>query len=157
MSCLNFNQAILAGRLTDDPKLKTTQSGISVTQFTVAVSRPKPKESDTDFIACVAWRERADFVTKFFRKGSAIMIVGQIQTRSWTDDNGQKRYATEVLVNNARFVDSKADSAQNAQNQPQNAQNQPQTGGSTQQGNYTPEAYNLPKFEELNGDDDLPF
>lgn len=152
MSCLNFNQAILAGRLTADPELKTTQSGISVTQFTVAVSRPKPKEGDaqTDFISCVAWRERADFVAKFFRKGSAIMIVGQIQTRSWTDDNGQKRYATEVLVDNARFVDSKADSAQNAQNQPQ-------TGGGTQQGNYTPEAYNPPKFEELNGDDDLPF
>lgn len=151
MSALNFNQAILAGRLTADPELKTTQSGISVTQFTVAVSRPKRKDDNTDisdFISCVAWKERAELVTKYFRKGSAIMVVGQIQTRTWTDNNNQKRYATEVLVDNIRFVDSKADAAQKSPIANENA------GAPS----YIPDAYKAPNFEEVTDDDgDLPF
>lgn len=151
MSALNFNQAILAGRLTADPELKTTQSGISVTQFTVAVSRPKRKDDNTDtadFISCVAWKERAELVTKYFRKGSAIMVVGQIQTRTWTDNNNQKRYATEVLVDNIRFVDSKADAAQKS----------PTANGNTGAPSYIPDAYKAPNFEEVSADDgDLPF
>ena len=151
MSALNFNQAILAGRLTADPELKTTQSGISVTQFTVAVSRPKRKDDNTDtadFISCVAWKERAELVTKYFRKGSAIMVIGQIQTRTWTDNNNQKRYATEVLVDNIRFVDSKADAAQKS----------PTANGNTGAPSYIPDAYKAPNFEEVSADDgDLPF
>ena len=151
MSALNFNQAILAGRLTADPELKTTQSGISVTQFTVAVSRPKRKDDNTDtsdFISCVAWKERAELVTKYFRKGSAIMVIGQIQTRTWTDNNNQKRYATEVLVDNIRFVDSKADEAQKSPTANENA------GAPS----YIPDAYKAPNFEEVTDDDgDLPF
>ena len=151
MSALNFNQAILAGRLTADPELKTTQSGISVTQFTVAVSRPKRKDDNTDtadFISCVAWKERAELVTKYFRKGSAIMVIGQIQTRTWTDNNNQKRYATEVLVDNIRFVDSKADAAQKS----------PTANGTTGAPSYIPDAYKAPNFEEVSADDgDLPF
>lgn len=151
MSALNFNQAILAGRLTADPELKTTQSGISVTQFTVAVSRPKRKDDNTDtadFISCVAWKERAELVTKYFRKGSAIMVIGQIQTRTWTDNNNQKRYATEVLVDNIRFVDSKADAAQKS----------PTANGNAGAPSYIPDAYKAPKFEEVTADDgDLPF
>ena len=151
MSALNFNQAILAGRLTADPELKTTQSGISVTQFTVAVSRPKRKDDNTDtadFISCVAWKERAELVTKYFRKGSAIMVVGQIQTRTWTDNNNQKRYATEVLVDNIRFVDSKADAAQKS----------PTTNENAGAHSYIPDAYKAPNFEEVTADDgDLPF
>ncbi len=151
MSALNFNQAILAGRLTADPELKTTQSGISVTQFTVAVSRPKRKDDNTDtsdFVSCVAWKERAELVTKYFRKGSAIMVVGQIQTRTWTDNNNQKRYATEVLVDNIRFVDSKADAAQKS----------PTANGNAGAPSYIPDAYKAPNFEEVNADDgDLPF
>ena len=151
MSALNFNQAILAGRLTADPELKTTQSGISVTQFTVAVSRPKRKDDNTDtsdFISCVAWKERAELVTKYFRKGSAIMVIGQIQTRTWTDNNNQKRYATEVLVDNIRFVDSKADATQKSPTANENA------GAPS----YIPDAYKAPQFEEMAGDDsDLPF
>lgn len=151
MSALNFNQAILAGRLTADPELKTTQSGISVTQFTVAVSRPKRKDDNTDtadFISCVAWKERAELVTKYFRKGSAIMVIGQIQTRTWTDNNNQKRYATEVLVDNIRFVDSKADAAQKS----------PTANENSGAPSYIPDAYKAPKFEEMTADDgDLPF
>ena len=151
MSALNFNQAILAGRLTADPELKTTQSGISVTQFTVAVSRPKRKDDNTDtadFISCVAWKERAELVTKYFRKGSAIMVIGQIKTRTWTDNNNQKRYATEVLVDNIRFVDSKADAAQKS----------PTANGNTGAPSYIPDAYKAPNFEEVSADDgDLPF
>ncbi len=151
MSALNFNQAILAGRLTADPELKTTQSGISVTQFTVAVSRPKRKDDNTDtadFISCVAWKKRAELVTKYFRKGSAIMVVGQIQTRTWTDNNNQKRYATEVLVDNIRFVDSKADAAQKS----------PTANGNAGAPSYIPDAYKAPNFEEVSADDgDLPF
>lgn len=154
MSALNFNQVILAGRLTADPELKTTQSGISVTQFTVAVSRPKRKDDTndmSDFISCVAWKERAELVTKYFHKGSAIMVIGQIQTRTWTDNNDQKRYATEVLVDNIRFVDSKSDA-------PQNAQKSPTANESSAQGSYIPDAYKAPKFEEMSTDDnDLPF
>ena len=154
MSALNFNQAILAGRLTADPELKTTQSGISVTQFTVAVSRPKRRDDNTDtadFISCVAWKERAELVTKYFRKGSAIMVIGQIQTRTWTDNNNQKRYATEVLVDNIRFVDSKSDV-------PQNAQKSPTANGNTGAPSYIPDAYKAPNFEEVSADDgDLPF
>lgn len=151
MSALNFNQAVLAGRLTADPELKTTQSGISVTQFTVAVSRPKRKDDNTDtsdFISCVAWKERAELVTKYFHKGSAIMVIGQIQTRTWTDNNNQKRYATEVLVDNIRFVDSKADAAQKS----------PAANGNTGAPSYIPDAYKAPNFEEVSADDgDLPF
>lgn len=151
MSALNFNQAILAGRLTADPELKFTQSGISVTQFTVAVSRPKQKDDNTDtadFISCVAWKQRAELVTKYFHKGSAIMVIGQIQTRTWTDNNNQKRYATEVLVDNIRFVDSKADAAQKS----------PTANGNTGAPSYIPDAYKAPNFEEVSADDgDLPF
>lgn len=151
MSALNFNQAILAGRLTADPELKTTQSGISVTQFTVAVSRPKRKDDNTDtsdFISCVAWKERAELVTKYFRKGSAIMVIGQIQTRTWMDNNNQKRYATEVLVDNIRFVDSKADAAQKSST----------ANGNAGAPSYIPDAYKAPNFEEVSADDgDLPF
>lgn len=151
MSALNFNQAILAGRLTADPELKTTQSGISVTQFTIAVSRPRRKDDNTemsDFISCVAWKERAELVAKYFHKGSAIMVIGQIQTRTWTDNNNQKRYATEVLVDNIRFVDSKADAAQKS----------PTANGNAGAPSYIPDAYKAPNFEEVNADDgDLPF
>lgn len=151
MSALNFNQSILAGRLTADPELKFTQSGISVTRFTVAISRPKQKDDNTDtsdFISCVAWKQRAELVTKYFHKGSAIMVIGQIQTRTWTDNNNQKRYATEVLVDNIRFVDSKADAAQKS----------PTANGNTGAPSYIPDAYKALNFVEVTDDDgDLPF
>ena len=104
---------VLTGRLTADPELKTTQSGISVTSFSVAVNRPyrTGEEQQTDFINVVAWRKTAEFIAKYFKKGNMIGIEGSIQTRKYTDKNGNNRTAFEVVVNNAQFVESKRDSA----------------------------------------------
>ena len=155
MSNLNFNKVFIGGRLTGDPELKTTQSGLYVTQFTVAVNRRASQENaqKADFINVIAWRERAEFVAKYFRKGSSIFIVGQIQTRSWTDNQNQKRYATEVVADEIQFVDAKGEGSAVSQ----------QGGGASA---YTPDNYApsfssqqeaAPKFEEMSNDDDLPF
>ncbi len=106
---LNFNQITIAGRLTADPELKQTQSGISVTSFTVAVNRraKKGEEAVADFLPCVAWRQTAEFITKFFRKGSAICVTGSLQTRKWQDQNGNNRISYEILVDEAFFVENK--------------------------------------------------
>lgn len=108
-----FNLVVLTGRLTADPELKTTQSGISVTSFSVAVNRPyrTGEEQQTDFINVVAWRKTAEFIAKYFKKGNMIGIEGSIQTRKYTDKNGNNRTAFEVVVNNAQFVESRRDSA----------------------------------------------
>ncbi len=108
-----FNLVVLTGRLTADPELKTTPNGISVTTFSIAVNRNYRSGGDnqTDFINIVAWRQTAEFVTKYFKKGNLIGIEGSIQTRSYTDKNGNKRTAFEVVANNVQFVESKRDSA----------------------------------------------
>ena len=154
MSSLNLNKVVLCGRLTADPELKQTPSGIAVVSFTLAVNRRyQSKAADgaqaqqADFISVVAWRQTAEFISRYFRKGSALCITGSIQTRTWQDQQGQKRYATEVVVDEAMFVDSRNESGA--------------TGG------YTPDAYapapsfsspaGAPNFEELKADDDLPF
>ena len=101
---LNLNKAILAGRLTKDPELRTTTSGTTVTQFDIAVNRRGAKEgqqTQVDFITVVAWRQTAEFITRYFKKGNAICVVGSIQTRSYTDKNNQKRTATEVVADEA--------------------------------------------------------
>lgn len=102
---LNYNNIQLAGRLTAKPELKKTPNGISVCQFTIAVNRKADKDT-ADFINCVAWRQTAEFITKYFDKGTAIFVDGSLQVRTW-EDKGQKRYATEVLVNAAYFVNDK--------------------------------------------------
>ena len=156
MSALNLNKVVLAGRITADPELKQTPSGVSVLRFTLAVNRRFSKsneqgEQQTDFISMVAWRQTAEFISKYFRKGSAICVTGSIQTRSWQDQQGQRRYATDVVVDEAMFVDSRSESGNDAQG-----------------GNFVPDAYGAapsyssnpgtaPNFEELNTDDDLPF
>lgn len=110
MANLNLNEAIIGGRLTADVELKTTQNGFPVCSFTVAVTREANRE-ETDFINCVAWRNTAEFINKYFGKGSSILVIGAIQTRNWTDNNGNKRTATELVVNKAKFVDSKNDNS----------------------------------------------
>ena len=112
MANFNFNKVILGGRLTADPELKQTTSGIAVTTFTVAVNRraSKTEQRTADFINCVAWRQQAELISRYFRKGSCICIVGNIQVRNWTDQNGQKRYTTEVIVDEVSFVDSASES-----------------------------------------------
>ena len=138
----NFNKAILGGRLTSDPELKTTQSGTNVCSFTIAVNRrgAKDGQQQTDFINCAAFKERAELISKYFHKGSSICIVGAIQTRKWQDSNGNNRYATEVNVDEVNFVDSKSDNSN--------------AGAPTM---YVPDAYKTPSFEESDPDDNLPF
>ncbi len=108
-----FNLVVLTGRLTADPELKTTPNGVPVTSFSIAVNRNyrAGEEQQTDFINIVAWRQRAEFITKYFTKGSMIGIEGSIQTRRYQDKNGNNRTAFEVVANNVQFVESKRDSA----------------------------------------------
>lgn len=111
-----LNSAILMGRLTADPELRTTNSNISVCPFTVAVDRAYQKqgeEKQTDFINCVAWRHNAEFVTKYFTKGQMIAVEGSIQTRSYEDKDGNKRTAVEVVVDRASFCGGKNENASN--------------------------------------------
>ena len=106
-----MNKAILVGNLTRAPEQRTTSSGIAVTSFTVAVNRrykTQGGQQQTDFINCVAWRSTAEFVGKYFTKGMKIGVVGSIQTRTYEDRDGVRRYATEVVVDEAEFVGSKA-------------------------------------------------
>lgn len=105
MANLNFNKVILGGRLTATPELRQTTNAIFVASFTIAISR---KGSDqTDFIDCMAWRGTAEFITKYFQKGSSICVVGSLQKQEWTDKDGNKRYTVRVVVDEANFVDSK--------------------------------------------------
>ena len=106
-----LNSAIIMGRLTADPELKKTQSGISVTAFTVAVDRRYQKageEKQTDFISVVAWRQTAEFIEKYFSKGSMVAVRGFIQTRRYEDNNGNKRTAVEVVADEVSFCGSNA-------------------------------------------------
>ena len=141
----SLNKVILIGHMTADPELKQTPSGVSVCSFSIGVTRKytKPGEqSQSDFINIGAWRNSAEFVARYFRKGSAICICGSLQTRSWTDNNGSKRYATEVVADEINFVERKSDSQRNDDYQA------PAFGG---------QVMDAPKFEEIAGDDDLPF
>ena len=107
-----INNVVLMGRLTAVPELKTTQSGISTVRFSVAVERRYNKQGEerqTDFVDCVAWRQTAEFVSKYFNKGSMIAVVGSIQTRNYEDKNGNKRKAVEVQVDNVSFCGSKGE------------------------------------------------
>jgi len=158
MANFNFNKAIVGGRLTSDPELKQTTTGISVTTFTVAVNRKASKagtERAADFITCVAWRNTAEFITKFFRKGSSICVVGSIQTRTWTDAQNQKRYSTEVVVEEASFVDSIAESRGAPGGNAAAAYNPYDDAYASQ--SFSSSAEESSKFEELINDDDLPF
>lgn len=132
-----MNKAILIGRLTKDPELKTTPSGVSVCTFTLAVNRRfKNSEGgyDADFINCVAWRQTAEFISKYFSKGNMLGICGSIQTRTYEKDN-RKIYITEVIADEAYFTGSKTDTSPEANG-----------GGSTDDG-----------FMPMPDDDDLPF
>ena len=105
-----MNKAILMGRLTRDPEMSQTQSGVTLARFSIAVPRRFQKDA-TDFINCVAWRQTAEFIARYFRKGQNIGLNGTIQTRQYQDkDTGKNRTAFEVVINNAYFVESKGSS-----------------------------------------------
>lgn len=119
---MSLNVVALVGRLTRDPELKYTASNTAVCSFTVAVERSYKSESgerQSDFINCSAWRQTAEFICKYFQKGSLIALNGELQTRKYTDKDGVNRTSTEVQVNNVSFCDSKkgSDAAQVAQNE----------------------------------------
>lgn len=130
-----MNNVTLMGRTTSDIELKTTTNGVSVATFTLAVDRkytPKGQERQTDFINCVAWRNNAEFISKWFRKGDMIGVIGEIQTHSYTDKDGNKRTAVEVIIDNAYFCGGKK---------------QQQTETAVDQQDYTTE--NNDDFDEL--------
>ena len=189
MANFNINKVILGGRLTNDPELKQTPSGVPVLTFTIAVNRryqsrttdengqPMQAQSQADFINCVAWRQNAEFIARYFRRGSSICITGSIQTRTYNDQQGQKRYVTEVQVDESYFVDSKGEGPQMGaapggyQQMPyqQNPYQQvPQQYGAPSQYGAPTQEYSAPsfasqpdtsagQFEEVASDDDLPF
>ena len=108
-----LNHITIMGRLPRDPELRRTGSGLAVAGFTVAVDRDRAmegKEKETDFIDCVAWRQTGEFVSKYFTKGSMIVVSGRLQIRSWTDKDGNKRRTAEVAAENVYFGESKRNS-----------------------------------------------
>lgn len=151
-----INKTILVGRLTADPELRQTQSGISVTSFTVACNRPYTSggERTADFINCVAWRQTAEFISKYFRKGNAIGVEGSIQTRKYTDKNGNNRVAFEVVVDSASFIESKAAAAQSSGG---NFNNAPSTQQTPAKSDVSYQSGSFDDFQDLESDDDLPF
>lgn len=143
-----FNSIIMIGRLTADPELKVTPSGTNVCSFSIAVDRPRKngEEAVADFFNVVAWRGTAEFVSKYFAKGMAILVRGRLQNRSWTDNNGNKRYATDIIAEEVAFVEKKAEQA-DAGNKQANAPTY-----------KAPAAANgVGSFEDLSSDDELPF
>ena len=155
---MGIARAILLGRITQELELKQTPNGVAVLQFTVAVD--KGKDKGADFISCVAWRQQAEFISKYFSKGRMIAIEGKLSTRNYEDKNGSKHYVTEVFVDEAQFT-FEPKTSQNAQNggyMPQNS------GGG---GNYTPNAnapqngaqsdFNAGDDFDLFNDDGVPF
>ena len=154
---MSFNKVILMGRITADPEIKQSASGVAVTSFSLAVDRRLSKDGERkcDFITIVAWRQTAEFICKYFRKGSAMLVCGEIQTRSWEDNNGNKRYATEVIANEVSFCEAKRDSEGNNAFQNQNA-----TEGDLGVSQFIPDSYRsqgTPRFEDVNTDERLPF
>ena len=138
-----LNSAILQGRLCNDPELRQTPSGTSVCNFRLAVERtyqPKGQEKQTDFINIVTWRSTAEFVGRYFRKGQLVAVQGSIQTRQYTDKDGNKRTSFDVVADNAFFAEKKADS------------------GDYKQGAGHGHSLDVQgDFEEIAGNDELPF
>lgn len=146
-----INNVVLMGRLTADPELRQTANGIEVTSFSIAIDRGyarQGEERQTDFINCVAWRQTAKFITSYFHKGSMIAVTGAIQTRNYEDKTGAKRTATEVVVSNASFCGSKNESGTASAPAADNSYNAPAPSFATGTAG---------DFEELSGDEDLPF
>lgn len=134
-----LNHITIHGRLTADPELKQTQSGVSVCNFTVAVDRSykNGEEKQTDFFTVVCWRGLADIVSKYFVKGKEILVSGELQSRKWQDNEGNNRIFWEIIANGVDFCGSKSNNG----------------------ADFAPtcQANNTPNFEEIPNEDDLPF
>lgn len=152
-----LNSVIFMGRLVADPELRTTPNGVNVTSFRIAVERPFQRsgaDKVTDFFDVVAWRQQAEFITRFFRKGNLICVQGYMTTRSYTDKNGNNRMAYELVVDNAHFVESKRDAASSAAPAPQNSYSSA-SNNSNNMASYA--SGDTGDFVEIPGEDDLPF
>lgn len=158
-----MNSVNLLGRLTDNPEVKATQSGVSVLSFRIAVDRPasKDKEREVDFISCVAWRSTAEFINRYFVKGSQIAITGTLRTRQYSDSRHSDvtHYVTEVYVEKVFFAGSKAAQSSSAQNdQHSYSQSSYSKTLSSERSAPSPAAsVNLDDFEEIISADDVPF
>lgn len=144
---MSINNVTLMGRITYSPELKSTPNGLSVIRFQIAVDRSyqaKGQERQADFIDCVAWRQTAEFISRYFHKGSMIAIEGTIQTSNYTDKNGNNRKQIEVLANNVSFCGSKNESGGSMDINPESSSTKPNLDDAD--------------FEEIvDDDDDLPF
>lgn len=144
----SFNKIILIGNLVADPELKQTNTGISYCSFSIAVSRRFTKQGEqaaTDFFEVTCWREKAEFVTKFFTKGKPILVCGEMHQRSWVDNTGAKRYAYSVAADELSFVERKS------------ADSSDYKGSTPAVPSYGSSAPAMGAFEELSTDDELPF
>ncbi len=162
MANFNFNKVMLGGRLTNDPELKQSQSGTPVAAFRMAVgrrvmSKTSPEQQQTDFFNVKCFFKTAEFVSRYFRKGSSIFVVGSVQISNYTDQQGNKQYFTEILAEEIQFVDSKSENP---------SFGAPASGNNAQP--YVPDNYGTPSyssqgasethnFSTLSDDDDLPF
>ena len=157
-----INRAVLTGRLTRDPELRTTQSGLSVAAFNLAVDRQYSNSQgkrDADFVSCVIWRKAAENFCNFTSKGSLVGIDGRIQTRNYQDNDGKKVYVTEIVVDNFALLESKKDRQNN------NAGNNTSNSGNYSKNNSNGTNYDNNSQDPFNGsgytidisDDDLPF
>ena len=138
-----MNKVILMGRLTHDPEYSQTPSGVSMTRFSIAVNRRFAKEGQqqADFINCTAWRQQAEFICKYFKKGSMIAIVGNIQTSSWSGRDGKKQYSTDVIVDEVYFTGEKKESSTD----------------NDMNGGYETQDFSADDFMDMDSDDDMPF
>ncbi|MDR1101805.1 MAG: single-stranded DNA-binding protein [Clostridiales bacterium] len=140
-----LNKVVLMGRLVRDPELRSTPNGVSVCSFTVAVDRRfvrQGEERQADFINCVAWRQTGEFVSKYFTKGRMINVVGSIQTRTWNDNEGKKRYATDIVADEINFCgDKRSENTGESQTSDSSNYEEPHNEG----------------FMAIDADDDLPF
>ena len=155
-----LNRIILMGRLTRDPELRRTQNGIAVTSFSLAVDRDykgQSGEKETDFIDIVAWRQTAEFVSKYFTKGRLAVVEGRLQIRDWKDREGNNRRSAEVQADNVYFGDSKRDSAGSGYDAPP-AYGAPASFNQAPAGGYMPPMSEPSGFAELDSQDgELPF
>jgi len=139
-----LNKVIIMGNISNEVELKQTQGGTSVCSFNVAVGRysKDPREAKTDFFTVVAWQQKAEFVSRYFKKGQAILVCGRLENREWSDKNGNKRISTEIIAEEISFAGNKESSTE--------AKNEA----------YTPTAYstqNSQNFEDISSGEDLPF
>lgn len=137
----SLNKVVLIGHLVADPELKQTPSNVSVVTFQIGVARRFSKageQKQSDFFTIVAWNKTADFICNYFKKGNAICICGSLQTRTWTAQDGSKRYTVEVIADEASFVEKKTE-------------NQRMEAG------FESQESDIPNFEDVTSDSDLPF